>query len=280
MRWSAVFALSVTPFLWSCDDEPRLEADSLFALHQSTTAMKRELKLKNRDAAALDGAIDVLVGYATRELLAATEAAGPAPSPAAETEAEARILAPIDGITFREVITAAADTTDRELQGLLAELSEQEALAAEHRQHLDQIRVVRAGYGMSLATRRSWIDITIHNGSAKTIKEVLLDCKLVEPSISLTREQGTCSAVFPDGLAPGASGIAQSYVGWESEPRSSRSVQAWTIRAYGDHRAVLWEVPSELNPLEAGVIGDIKSRVAVVDSSLRTLQGVALPAEN
>jgi hypothetical protein len=280
MRRSAYIALLVVPWLWSCDDEPRLEAESLFTLHKSTVEMKRELKLSKRDAAALEGAIDVLVGDATRELVAATEASGASPSPAAEAEAEARILAPVDGLTFHEVVTAAAYSTERVLQGLLAELSEQEAVAAEHQKHLDQIHVVRAGYGMSLATRRSWIDLTVHNGSDRKINELLLDCKLVEHAISMTREQGTCSAAFPDGLAPGASGIAQSYVGWESEPRSSRTVEARAIRAYGDHRAVLWEVPSELNPLEAGLIGDIKSRVAVIDSSLRTLKGVVLPAAN
>ena len=195
-------------------------------------------------------------------------------------EAGPRVLAPIDGLTFRELITAAAESTDKELAGLMAELSEREKVAAEHQQHLDQIRVVRAGYGMSLVTRRSWIDITVRNGSDRMVKELLFDCKLVERAISLTREQGTCSAVFPDGLAPGASGIAQTYVGWESEPRPSRTVEAWAIRAYGDHRAVLWEVPSELNPLEAGLIGDIKSRVAVIDNSLRALKGVELPSEN
>jgi hypothetical protein len=153
-------------------------------------------------------------------------------------------------------------------------------VAAEHQKHLQHIKVVRAGYGMSLATRRSWIDLTVHNGTSRTLHEVLLDCRLVERGASMVREQGTCAVAFPDGLAPGASGLAQTYVGWESEPRSARTVEAWPIRAYGDHRAVLWEVPSELDPREAGRIGDIKSRVAVVDGSLRTLANVELPAEN
>jgi hypothetical protein len=177
------------------------------------------------------------------------------------------------------VITSAADSTNRELEALLADLSTQEAVAAEHQKHLDGILVVRAGYGMSLATRRSWIDVTIHNGTDQRLHEVLLDCRLVDRGTSTVREQGTCAAVFAEGLGPGMNGIAQTYVGWDSESRSSRVLEAWPIRAYGANRAVLWEVPSQLNPLEAGPIGDIKSRVAVIDSSLRTLKGVALPAE-
>ena len=43
---------------------------------------------------------------------------------------------------------------------------------------------------------------------------------------------------------------------------------------------VLWQVPSEVDPRETGAIGDIKNRVAVVDSSLRVLEGVQLPVEN
>ena len=94
------------------------------------------------------------------------------------------------------------------------------------------------------------------------------------------RERGTCPAVFPAGLAPGATGIAQSYVGWESEPRASRKVDARPIRAYGSQRAVLWQVPSEVDPRETGAIGDIKNRVAVVDDSLRQLEHVELAVED
>lgn len=280
MRRPAVFSVFLLPLLWSCQSEPRLEADSLFTLHESTKAMKEGLELSGSDAAALEGAIDVLVGDATRELLAATEALREPPDAMAQAEAEARVLAPIERLTFRQVITAAADSTNRELEGLLADLGAQEAVAAEHQQHLDDIHVVRAGYGMSLASRRSWIDVTIHNGTDQRLHEVLLDCRLADRGTSTVREQGTCPVVFAEGLGPGMNGLAQTYVGWDSESRESRVLEAWPIRAYGAQRAVLWQVPSQLNPLEAGQIGEIKSRVAVLDSSLRTLQGVTLPAED
>jgi hypothetical protein len=133
---------------------------------------------------------------------------------------------------------------------------------------------------MSLATRRSWIDLTVHNGTDRTVTELLFDCRLVEKNGASTREQGTCPASFPAGLAPGTTGIAQSYVGWESEPRHSRKVDARPIRAYAGQRAVLWQVPSELDPRETGAIGDIKTRVAVVDDSLRKLKGVQLAVAN
>ena len=57
-------------------------------------------------------------------------------------------------------------------------------------------------------------------------------------------------------------------------------MDARPIRAYGSKRSVLWQVPSEVDPRETGAIGDIKNRVAVVDSSLRVLEGVQLPVEN
>jgi hypothetical protein len=279
MRYTNVLALAVASCLWSCQREARLDATSMFTLHESTKAMKDHLELSKKDAAALDGAIDVLVGDATREMLALAEAAGNLGSPT-QLEAEAKVLAPVDGLTFRQLITAASDRTSSELDGLLAELSEYEAIAAEHQKHLDQIAVVRAGYGMSLATRRSWIDITVHNGTGKTVTELLFDCRLLENGSAMTREQGTCPVAFPAGLLPGTTGIAQSYVGWESEPRPSRQVDAQPIRAYGPQRVVLWQVPSELDPRETGAIGDIKNRVAVIDGSLQKLKGVDLTVEN
>jgi hypothetical protein len=267
--------LAIALVLVSCNREPRLDGTSMFALHESTKTMKEKLALSTRDSIALDGAIDVLIGDATRELVdrAAAEA-----TPTAELAAsEAAVLTPVDGLSFPQVIGAAADKTNRELEGLIAELSEYEAIAAEHQKHLDQIAVVRAGYGMSLATRRSWIDVTVHNGTDRSISELLLDCRLVDVDRSETREKGTCAVTFPGGLAPRTTGIAQSYVGWELEPRPSRQVEARPIRAYGEQRSVLWHVPSELDPREAGAIGDLRNRVAIVDSSLRTLKDVTLP---
>ena len=277
MRRSLPISLAIAALLVSCSREPRLDGTSMFALHESTKTMRQKLELSTKDSAALDGAIDVLVGDATRELLDRVETEATPNSELAQ--AEAAVLKPINELTFPQVIAAAADQTHRELEGLLAELGEYEAIAAEHQQHLDQIAVVRTGYGMNLATRRSWIDLTVHNGTDRPITELLFDCRLVDEDRSETREQGTCAATFPAGLAPGTTGIAQSYVGWELEPRPFRKVDARPIRAYGAQRVVLWHVPSELDPRETGAIGDLRNRVAVIDSSLRTLEGVALPTE-
>ena len=275
MRRNLLISLAIAPLLVSCNREPRLDGTSMFALHESTKTMKQKLELSKKDSAALDGAIDVLVGDATRELLDRAEAE--ATPPTELVQSEAAVLTPIDELTFPQVIGAAADQTHRELEGLLAELGEYEAIAAEHQKHLDQIAVVRTGYGMNLATRRSWIDLTIHNGTDRPITELLFDCRLVDQDRSETREKGTCAASFPNGLAPGTTAIAQSYVGWELEPRPFRKVEARPIRAYGAQRSVLWHVPSELDARETGAIGDLRNRVAVVDSSLRTLEDVTLP---
>ena len=280
MRRHLLIPFALAPLLLACNQEPRLDGTSMFALHESTKTMKQKLELSKKDSAALEGAIDVLVGDATREMFDRAEAEGEEIPATARVEAEATVLTPVDGLTFNQVIGTAADKTARELDGLLAELNEYEAIAAEHQKRLDQVAVVRTGYGMNLATRRSWIDLTVHNGSDRPITELLFDCRLVDVDRSETREQGTCAAAFPGGLAPGTTGIAQSYVGWELEPRPSRRVDARPIRAYGGQRAVLWHVPSELDPRETGAIGDLRNRVAVIDSSLRTLKGVALPTKN
>ena len=275
MHRSLLISLAIAPLLVSCNREPRLDGTSMFALHESTKTMKQKLELSTKDSGALEDAIDVLVGDETRELVDRAEAEA---TPSAELLAsEAAVLTPIDGLTFPQVIGAAADKTRRELAVLQAELEEYEAIAAEHQKHLDQIAVVRTGYGMNLATRRSWIDLTIHNGTDRPITELLVDCRLVDQDRSETREQGTCAATFPSGLAPGTTAIAQSYVGWELEPRPFRKVEARPIRAYGAQRSVLWHVPSELDARETGAIGDLRNRVAVVDSSLRTLKDVTLP---
>jgi hypothetical protein len=279
MRRITVLVVVAVCLAASCDNEPRLDGHSLLALHESTESMKKALALSKKDAAALDAAIDVLVGDATREMLAAAESSAESAIGPERLAAEARVLQPIDDLSLREVIANAALKTNRELEGLLAELGEYEAIAAEHQTHLDRITVVRTGYGMNLASRRSWIDVTVRNGTDRRLTELLFDCRLIEDGTG-TREESTCRAAFAGGLAPGTTGIAQSFVGWESEPRPTRRVEARPIRAYGDRQAVLWQVPSELDPRETGPIGDLKNRVAVLDGSLRRLKDVALPDPN
>ena len=271
MRTSIVVALVGLTCLSGCKQETRLDASSLFALHKSTQSMKKELELSNAAAAALDNAVEVLVGAATRELLANQETGGAPPS-AEAAAAEARVLAPIHELTLDELLAAAVDKRKRELDTLVAELDVEQAVIAEQQTYLDLIKVVRAGYGMSLATRRSWIDVTVYNGTEHTLTELVLDCRLVEPGSTVPREKGTCPLSFPDGLEPGTSRVAQTYVGWDTEPRSARKVEAWPIRALGANRKLVWGVPSSLNPMEAGRVGELRTRVTVVENSLRSLQ--------
>ena len=273
VRGGTVIVLVSLLSLPGCRREIRLEADSLLALHETTERMKRELGLSKAGSRALDNAIDVLVGDATRDLIEAQEASGAAPS--AETlAAEAEALAAVHGLTLEEVLSRAVAARKSELESLAAEIGAEEAVLAEQRDHLDRIRVVRATYGMSLATRRSWIDLTVHNASDRALGGLVLDCRLIEPGRAQPREKGTCNVSFTGGLEPGATRAAQAYVGWDSEPRSSRLIEAWAIRAYGPDRAVLWQVPSDLDPREAGRMGELRTRVARVESSLRSLQVV------
>lgn len=279
MRTSAVITLVVS-LLAACNDEPRLDAGSLFALYQSTESMKQELKLSEQSAGALDNAIDVLVGDATRALVAEQEAhaataqqeANAATADEERARAEAFALAAVHGMTLQQVLATALETRRAELQSLLAELGAEEAVITEQQAHLDRIRVQRAEYNMVTATRRSWIDVTVRNGSDQTLSEVLLDCKLVEPGGKHPREKGTCAVEFAEGLPPLSSATGRTLVGWETEPRSSRRVEARPIRAYGPDHAVLWQVPSELDPREAGRVGDLRTRVAVLEQSMRALE--------
>jgi hypothetical protein len=271
MKTNLAIALIGVVLLSACKREVRIDGESLLALHNSTESMKRKLKLSKAGARALESAVDVLVGDATRALLEAYEAGGPPPGPERE-RAEARALAPIHELTLPEVLAAAAERRRGELRGLEDALEVERAAVAEQKEHLDLIKVVRAVYGMSLSSRHSWIDVTVHNATDQPLTELLLDCKLVEPASTSPREKGTCSLKFAGGIEPGASRVGQAYVGWETEPRSSRRVEAWPIKAYGANRKLLWEVPSALNPLEAGRIGDIRTRMTVVQASLRSLE--------
>lgn len=275
MRKTVVLSLLVVIAVGACKSEVRLDGRSLFALHKSTEAMKRELKLTKAGGRALDAAIDVLVGEAIRELVAAQEREG---AVSATPRAEAVALASIHHLTHADVLSSAIAKRRSELQGIAAELDVERAAAAEQQTHLDLVKVVRASYGMSLATRRSWIDFTVYNGTDQTLTELLLDCRLVEEGRSAPREKGSCAVKFGGGLEPGTTRVGQAYVGWEVEPRSSRRVEAWPVKAYGDGRAPLWAVPSQLDPQYAGRIGDLRTRMTVVENSLRVLEVESPPA--
>jgi hypothetical protein len=233
--------------------------------------MKKELELSKRAASALDSAIDVLVGDATRALFAEQEA-GSAAAPEERAEAEAKALAAIDDLTLQEVLARALDMRRAELQGLVTELGAEEAVLAEQQSHLDAIRVLRAEYDMVMSTRRSWIDFTVSNLTDQTLTAVVLDCKLVEPGSRHPREKGTCALEFADGLPPRSSAAARTLVGWDTEPRPTRRVEARPIRAHGADRVVLWQVPSELDPRAGGRVGDMRIRVAVLEESMQALE--------
>jgi hypothetical protein len=272
MRAGAVALVTILVFpLLGCDDEPRLDARSLFALHQSTQSMKKELKLSKQAAGALDNAIDVLIGDATRALIEEQEARA-ALDPEERGREEALALAPVNDLTLQEVLATALETRRAELQGLQTELGVEEVIVAEQQRHLDAIQVLRSQYDMVMSTRRSWIDFTISNLSDQTLSEVVLDCKLVEPGSKRPREKGTCVLEFPDGLAPRSSATARTLVGWDTEPRAERRVEARPIRAHGPDRVVLWQVPSELDPREGGRVGEMRVRIAVLEESMRSLE--------
>jgi hypothetical protein len=273
MRVSAIVLVTLLALslLGGCDDQPRLDGRSLFALHQSTQSMKKELKLSKKSAAALDNGIDVLVGDAIRALIEEQEARA-ASDPEERAREEALALSAVDDLTMQEVLASALDLRRAELQGLVTELGAEEVVVAEQQGHLDAIRVLRARYDMVMSTRRSWIDFTISNLTDQTLSEVVLDCKLVEPSSRHPREKGTCVLEFPNGLPPRSSATARTIVGWDTQPRAERRVEARPIRAHGPDRVVLWQVPSELDPREGGRVGDMRVRVAVLEESMRGLE--------
>lgn len=257
----------------ACSGEPRLNGESRYWLHMSSADLKKELSLSPGQANAMEAAIDVLVGEDTRRLLDDGEAAEGAEGNAREQEA----LAPIDGLSFGELLDEAAGIKQAELYHLRQELSKEEIKIAEHREDLEGIEVVRARYQMG-AGRRSWIDVTVRNRTEEHLDEILLDCRLVEAGRSEPWQKGTCPIVIPGGLAPGLTTTARSIVGWDTGPRRQRLVEMWPIRAYGKGRALLWDVPSELNPLEAGRIAKLETEAEVVARVLSALQ-LAMPAE-
>lgn len=112
-----------------CEREPTIRAGSLIELHESWERMERELHLSPADAATLEAAIDVLVGEAARELIESRESKYESLSEA-DRRREAEILAPLVGLDFDEVLTAATARTLDEKGAVLAALWAERAAQA------------------------------------------------------------------------------------------------------------------------------------------------------
>jgi hypothetical protein len=272
VRASSFLTGIVLAGLWVVGQEPVLSSASLYDLHDSADRVKSTLQLSSDEFASLQHALDVMVGEPARELVEEMESSS-ATIPAAERRAsEAKVLAPIDGMTFEALVTAATEKRIDERTGLLGDLRLEQVAAPTSRRQLHRIDVVRAAYWSSVATGERAVDFTIRNGSDRAIDALLLDCRLIDTTRRATRERGTCRIEFDGGLMPGMAATASAPVSWESRQRLGWIVEARPIRAYGAGGEALWEVPSEHDPREAGRIAQLQSRIAEVDSDLRTLR--------
>jgi hypothetical protein len=263
------------------DQQPVLSADSLDDLHDSADRVKWSLQLSPDEFASLEQALDVLVGDDARRLERAVEtlesAARPLPPPV-RLAAESRILAPVEGMSYERLVTAAVDKTQDKRAGLLGDLRVEKVAVIASKRHLQTIEVVKATYWSSVASGERGVDFTIRNGSDEPISALVLDCRLIDTTRRQTRERGTCRAEFGAALPPGLSAAVTAPVSWEARQRLGWTVEARAIRAYGTSGDPLWEIPSELDRREAGRLAAIESSLADVDHDLEALRaaGVAV----
>jgi len=272
MYGKSLLALIGVSLAWMAQHEPRLDGRTLVALQESYDRMETELRLSADRSKTLEEAINVLIGEAAGELIAARALRVEEPSLTERRDdhrREARALAPIHRLSYDEVLAAAAEKTQSELGGVLAALSREMATAADDRLELQRIEVLHTGYRPSLDTGRRLLDLEILNGTDRALSELLLDCRLDEPGAP-SRERGTCRVRFEDGLAPGEATVAQSSVKWRTEPRSTATIEAWPIRAHAADGSILWDVPSAFDPRVRGRIAELEGRLARLDDSLRS----------
>jgi hypothetical protein len=249
-----------------------LSSDSFYDLHDSADRVKWTLQLSRDEYASLEQALDVLVGEPALDLVEEMERSIEPLPRAVRVASEAKVLAPVEGLTFEGLVTAAVDKRRDQRTGLLGDLRVAKAAAPTNRQQLHQIDVLNAAYYPSASMGERAIDFTIRNGSDRTLDGLLLDCRLIDTTLRLTRERGTCRVSFDGGLAPGMAARATAAVAWESIQRLGWIVEARPIRAYGVDGQALWKVPSELDPREAGRIANLQSQIAAVDDDLRSLR--------
>jgi hypothetical protein len=269
-RWSFLTAIMIAS-LGAARQPPVLNAASLYDLHDSADYVKSSLQLSREEFASLEHALDVLVGDDARRLMERVEKSRRPVPAAVRLAAEARVLAPIDGMTYPGLVTAAVEKTTDRRTGLLGDLRTEKAAAVRSRSELQKIEVVRAVYWSSVATGERAVDFVIDNGSGQPLSGLLLDCRLID-TVRRQRERGTCRVEFQGGLASGLTAAASAPVGWESRQRLGWVVEARPIRAYGPTGDALWEVASEDDPREAGRVAELEGRIADLDHDLQSLQ--------
>ncbi len=179
-RVSVLVALVVITSLGLVEQQPVLNADSLYDLHDSADRVKWSLQLSPEEFASLEQALDVLVGDDARRLVQALETIEdqrrPLP-PSVRLAVESRVLAPVEGLSFEGLVTAAVDKAVDRRTGLLGDLRAEKAAMQSSRRQLQKIEVVSADYWSSVATGEHEIDFTIRNGSEQTIAGLVLDCR-------------------------------------------------------------------------------------------------------
>jgi hypothetical protein len=268
-------AVVVVASLALVEQQPVLSADSLGDLHDSADRVKWSLQLSPGEFASLEQALDVLVGDDARRLVQAMETmearSKPLP-PSVRLAVESRVLAPVEGLSFEGVVTAAVDRTVDRRTGLLGDLRAEKAAVLSSRRQLQKVEVVSANYWSSVATGEHAIDFTIRNGSDQAISSLVLDCRLIDTSRRQTRERGTCRVDFSSDLPAGVSATAVAPVAWETRQRLGWLVEARPIRAYGPDGDALWEVPSELDPRAGGRLAEIEKSIADLDHDLEALR--------
>jgi hypothetical protein len=250
---------------------PVLSAASLYDLHDSADRVRIRLDLSKEEFAVLDHALDVMVGDQARRLMERLDAVPrrlPAPIRLA---AEARVLAPVEGLTYEGLVTAAVDKTRDRRTGLLGDLRYERAAAPTSRRELQRIEVVEASYWSRVVTGERGVDFTVRNDTEEMVTALLLDCRLIDTDRRQTRERGTCRIDFDQALAPGSAATATAAVSWEARQRLGWVVEARPIRAYGAGGEELWEVASELDSRECGRLAQLESRIAELDSDLESL---------
>jgi hypothetical protein len=274
MRRVGVLALVVVSSLGLVEQQPVLNADSLDDLHDSADRVKWSLRLSPDEFASLEQALDVLVGDDARRVVQALETMEaqrrPLP-PAVRLAVESRVLAPVEGMSFEGLVTAAVDKAVERRTGLLGDLRAEKAAMQSSRRQLQKIEVVSASYWSSVATGEHEIDFTIRNGSEQTIAGLVLDCRLIDTVRRQTRERGSCRVDFSADLPAGLSAMASAPVAWEARQRLGWVVEARPIRAFGPDGDTLWEVSSEFDP-RAGRLAETEDSIADLDDTLEALR--------
>jgi hypothetical protein len=252
--------------------QPVLNADSLYDLHDSADRVALRMDLSSREFASLEHALDVMVGDRARRLLEKIESSPRRLPACVRLAAEARVLAPVHGMTYDGVVSAAVEKTLDRRTGLLGDLRAQRASAPVQRRQLQKIDVIDSTYWSEVTTGERAIDFTIYNGSDETVSSLVLDCRLIDTDRRQTRERGTCRVEFSASLPAGETATATASVGWHTRQRLGWLIEAKPIRAYDAAGDALWGVASEIDPADGGPIDEIETRIADLDHDLDLLR--------